>query len=354
LNWNAINNRLTEEVLSSDSLEQLFDHLGCDLNPLRSGSLYRGPCPIHGGDGHNFEMKVGGHTLAIHWRCFSHECHTIFKPSLLGFVRGVLSGQQGGEGVSLKDTVNYLEQFLKGQAPVQQTPDRPKAQPAPTLPAWSREQVRNQLEIPSPYFLTRGFSVAVLKELDIGHSKTKDCSIIPLYDERGQCCIGYLERSEKPACPDCNFHHDSALPCSFKKPRWRVSPGFPKSRYLYNYAKALSMPSPFVLVVEGAGDVFRAMEAGVPAVALLGWDMSDWQAERLAALNKSILVALDNDEAGIRASESVYERISRHTSAVEVSPPVSPFKDVGEMPVEEVRKWLQLSWSPIFQQQCPR
>jgi len=42
------------------------------------------------------------------------------------------------------------------------------------------------------------------------------------------------------------------------------------------------MPSPFVLVVEGSSDVFRALEAGIPAVALLGTDLSDWQAERLS------------------------------------------------------------------------
>ena len=341
LDWNAINNRLTEEMLSSDSLEKLFDHLGCQLTPVHYGSLYRGPCPVHAGDGPNCEVRVGGHTLGIHWRCFSQGCHSQFKPTLLGLVRGILSCQQDGEILSLKDTVNYLNQFLKGQAAVKQTPGRPKVRPAPAIPSWSREKVRDQLDIPSPYFLSRGFSAAVLKELDVGHSTKRDCSIIPLYDERGQFCIGYLERSEKPACPNCKLHHDGALPCRFKKPRWRVSGGFPKSRYLYNYAKALSTPLPFVLVVEGAGDVFRAVEAGVPAVAPLGWDMSDWQAERLAAMNKSILVALDNDDAGLRASESVYKCLLRNTPGVEVFTPPSPFKDVGEMPVEEVRRWLE-------------
>jgi DNA primase len=69
--------------------------------------------------------------------------------------------------------------------------------------------------------------------------------------------------------------------------------------------------------------------------------MSDWQAERLAAMNKSILVALDNDDAGLRASESVYKCLLRNTPGVEVFTPPSPFKDVGEMPVEEVRRWLE-------------
>jgi hypothetical protein len=341
LNWNAINNRLSEEILSSESLEKLFDHLGCYLSPVRYGSLYRGRCPIHGGDGHNFELKVGGHSLAIYWRCFSHECHVKFKPSLLGFVRGVLSAMQGVDSVSMPDTVKFLQQFLKGQAHARDSPHRPKVQTAPKLPFWNREQVRNQLDIPSPYFLARGYSQAVLNELDVGHSEKLDSSVIPLYDEKGQSCVGYLQRSEKPACPRCQLHHEAALPCSFGKPRWRVSAGFPKSRYLYNYAKALSMSPQLVLVVEGAGDVFRALETGIPAVALLGTDLSDWQAQRLAALEKTILISLDNDEAGLRASESVHKRLSCHTSCVEVFSPASPFKDVGEMPVEEVKRWLQ-------------
>ena len=342
VNWHKLSNSLSSQILEVNGLESLLDRLGCTLHPEKGGCLYRGRCPVHGGDGANFQLAVGGYSLPIYWRCFSRDCHEEFKPSLLGLVRGILSYKQNGTKVPLTEAVDYLNAFLAGRVQASSTTRRPTLTPPPTpsLPAWTREQVRGRLQIPSPYFLSRGFSATVLDALDVGHSPKLRRSVVPLYDESGEVCVGIYSRSEKPKCPKCNGLHDPWCDCQFAQAKWRAPKDFPKKHYLYNYCNARKAYLPVVLLVEGPGDVFRAMEADSPAVALLGTDLSDWQAERLAALDKAIIVALDNDEAGRRASDSVYERLSRHASEVVVLPPPPDFKDVGDMPAETVRKWL--------------
>ena len=68
-------------------------------------------------------------------------------------------------------------------------------------------------------------------------------------------------------------------------------------------AERVSPSSPFILLVEGAnGEVWRCTEANVPAVACLGAELTNSQAEKVAALNKKIYIAFDNDEAGNEAA----------------------------------------------------
>src|SRR5262249_29656875 len=88
--WNQRSNAWADAVLDAAPLEDLLHQLGCDLKPNRTGSIYRVPCPVHGGDGHNCQVKTGGE-MPIRWACWSHQCQRTFKPSLLGLVRGALS-----------------------------------------------------------------------------------------------------------------------------------------------------------------------------------------------------------------------------------------------------------------------
>src|SRR5262249_12575653 len=157
------------------------------------------------------------------------------------------------------------------------------------------EQVRTQLEIPSEYFVSRGFSGPVLDALDVGHSERLGMTVVPLYDRRGEVCVGFVSRRETSGC-----QHGQ---------RWSMMEGFPKGKYLSNLPAASQSPRPYVLLVEGAPDVFRAAEAGCPAVALLGSELSDAQADLLASLGKEILIATDNDEAGKRCAVAAGQRL---------------------------------------------
>jgi hypothetical protein len=337
--FNAFNNLATATVLTSDRLEELLHELGCRAKTNRSYHRYRMPCPIHDGDGHNFELLVGGHTLDVRWSCFSHECHKRFKPSLLGLVHGVLTQQNNGQAVNCMKAVKFLKDFL-ASTPISSKP-KPKPEPKPT-PAGlclSREQVRSVLMIPSPYFVSRGFSWEILDKLDVGTSrKLAAASIVPIYDHDGKLCVGYCQRSEHPLCDHCEGYHgpdDVCLPFD-PIPKWQFQAGFPKSEFLYNLDSVRQAGSPYIVLAEGPGDVWRCLETGIPAVACFGTSLSARQAELLAQLGKTVLVAFDNDEAGREGSASAASRLQPLGVAHRVVAVPAEYHDLGEMPTGEL------------------
>jgi Toprim-like len=340
VNWNRLNNELSEAILEADRLDELLAGLGCDLRHSHGETLYRGPCPVHLGDGANFQLRTGGRTLPVYWKCFSHHCEDEYKPSLLGLVRGVLSAQRM-KPVPLREALDYLTKFVGARRTRAQSWQSRPSPPRPKLLSLTRAQVRRQLVIPSPYFVGRAFSPAVLDALDVGHSPKLRKTVVPVYDDAGRTCVGYIARSEKPHCLQCDKCHDRQESCGRGERRWDVLTDFPKGNYLLNYAAASASNSPFVLLVEGPGDVFRAMEAGVPAVAAFGSDLSSTQANKLAALNKRIVVALDNDKAGREGTKRAQNLLNQRRVIAGVCQPPAGFHDVGDMPAEAVVAWMK-------------
>lgn len=335
---NAINNSLSEAVLDTGLLDELLSELGLNVQ----GSEYSGPfrcrCPIHGGRGRNLVITTGGDTLPIYWHCYSGQCHDKFKPSLLGLVRGVLSAAEGKE-VSVAAAIKFVKAFLSTAEPCHHRPRRPRL--PPNLLRLSRQQVRGQLIIPSPYFLARGMSPEVLEVLDVGHSAKLNRSVVPIYDDEGETCIGFIARSESPVCDQCGWCHLPAESCSQGEPKWLLPPGFPKGQLLYNFATTRAA-SPYLFLVEGPADVFRLAEAGQPAVAILGSDLSTEQARKLAQLcpRRRILIALDNDEAGIRGAKNAAGKLGdRGVHCLKLNGQ-GAFKDIGELPADEVKRWV--------------
>jgi hypothetical protein len=345
IDWNAYNNRISSAILDTDGLDDLLlSQLGCSLERFPGGRIYRGPCPVHGGDGKNFVLRTDGESVPVNWKCYSQHCEDVYKPSLLGLVRGVLSFQEGRK-VHLREAVNYLKEFVNTFGVKVRRPSLkltvPSATPRP--PTWTREEVRQRLVIPSPYFVGRGFAPAVLDQMDVGHSPKLGRSVVPFYDDNGQTCVGYAARWEGPACPRCSLCHEQWEACGQHDHRWRVSEGFPKSAYLYNYAATRQAEAPFVVVVEGPGGVFRLREAQCSAVACLGSELTGQQAEKLAALSRKVIVALDNDEAGRAGARRAMSRLREYR--VDALPLLLPpsVKDVAEMRATDVLVWLYKS-----------
>ncbi|QDU20596.1 toprim domain-containing protein [Urbifossiella limnaea] len=340
-NWNAANNELSAAVLASGRLDELLAELGCEVKGYPGGDRFRGRCPVHKGADTNFVVGTDGEKFPVYWACHSHRCHKAakLKGNLLGLVRGALTGDPDRPATMAK-AVAFVEDFLAREG------DRPTAvrQPAerPTRPTLSltRAEVRRRLLLPSPYFLSRGFSPAVLDRYDIGESRRYGWAVAPVYDDRGHACVGAVYRSTKPPCGTCSKCHHPADSCARGEPRWWFPQGFPKGDYLFNYAAAVRSVSPFVLLVEGVTDVLRAAEAGVVAVAGFGTDLSVPQALKLAVLNKPVVVAFDNDPAGTRAAASIVTLLRREGVSATVRHPPSGYKDVGEIPAAEVTRWL--------------
>lgn len=343
-NFNEFNNTVSRTVLQTNRLEALLTELGCRINHHRTYHRYRCPCPVHAGDGRNFEVFVGGRTVPVRWQCFSHRCHEKFKASLLGLVHGVLTQQNNGNRVNCMEAVKFLQEFV-ANAP--STPPKPAITPAPHPDCWqplnlTREQVRSTLTIPSPYFLGRGFSESVLDHMDIGSSrKLRDWSIVPIYDTDDRC-VSFCRRSEHPPCDHCNgYHAEDGLCIPFDpEPKWRFEAGFPKSEYLYNLHNARRSVSPHVVLVEGPGDVWKCQAAAFPAVACFGNSLSSVQVELLAQLRKQVIICLDNDAAGQDGATSAAKRLAEAGVSHEIIQVPSPYHDLGEMPVNDAARLL--------------
>jgi hypothetical protein len=341
-NWNKVNNVLSEAVLDADRLEELLAGLGVDVRWARNGRSLRGRCPVHKGRDANFEVRTGGRTLPVYWACFSNHCekNDQLKNNLLGLVRGAIS-ENPDRPVTLHAAQRYLEEFLArdpGRAPAR--PAR-AARPARKTLSLTRHQVRAVLRIPSAYFVGRGFDPGVLDRLDVGASDRLKRAVVPIYDDEGSTCVGYISRSVHPFCAECEWCHPADDPCVWGEPRWMFPADFPKSEYLFSYADARRSDSSFVLLVEGVPDVLRAAEAGIPAVAAFGTDISAAQTKKLVALDKKVVVAFDNDDAGSKAGTATAELLRREGLSVEVRHPPAVFKDVGEMAARDVADWLE-------------
>jgi hypothetical protein len=345
--WNERANAWADAVLGEDRLQDLLDNLCCDLKPNRNGTVYHGPCPVHGGDGDNCRVKTDGHSMPIHWSCYSRHCERNFKPSLLGLVRGVLSFQNG-RPVGLTAAERWLKAFL-GRTPARgkQRVVRPRSKDPRPLMSLSRQQVRQQLTIPAPYFVARGFAPEVLDRHDVGHSPKLGKSVVPFYDDAGESCVGYIARSELPPCGSCKKHHLAGQPCWEGQEKWSLPAGFPKGSYLYNLHTVIRSEANCVLLVEGPGDVWRSEEAGYLAIALLGTDVCGKQAKKLAALGKTLFLVFDNDEPGrqgmFRAEDALQSAAAPRGGRLHV-----PKKDLGDMTKEEAVHFLDGSLPALY------
>jgi len=270
---------------------------------------------------------------------------------LLGLVRGILTCQKFGPWdpdrkgpmVPLKRAIEYLDEFVTNLA---SSPPRSPVKPPTIKPAQmrlTRRQVRAQLDIPSPYFVSLGFDRAILDAMDVGHSRKLGRSVVPLYDE-SRHCIGYAARLEMPVCNQCGRCHDEHENCDRGQSKWTLSKGFPKSEYLYGIADvARSSAGCAIVLVEGVKEVWRLREANIPAVACLGSDLSAAQAKRLVSLRRELLVAFDNDQAGRDGARHARERLSKLRGLARILTVPGGFKDLAEMPATAVAEWFRAS-----------
>lgn len=160
----------------------------------------------------------------------------------------------------------------------------------------------------------------VCTEYNVRWDKTGWCYLIPLYDVRTHALIGWQEKSG-------SYVHN-------------VPDGVNKSACLFGYQQYRSGD---LLVVESPLDVVRLAGYDIRAVATLGSYVSDVQIEALINAvpdDGVVILAFDNDEAGIPATKYVYDKLRwrRARSIVRVFEyPARRFgKDPGDLPIEMV------------------
>lgn len=346
-------------------IDELFEELCIPVR--RRSKRYSGPCPIHGGRQYNFHLyPEGTKGCPGFWHCLSEHCESTFRANVIGLVRGVLSRQRlgwdkaGDNTVEWKDAVHWLSNWLEVDYATLE-PDLDKfsrnkfaagieafTQTAPAPKGiCSRETLRRHLEIPARYFIERDYSPALLDEYDVGFcsnpkSKLHNRVVVPIYDNDYQYVVGCIGRSLYPECKTCGQHHQGDMQCPqrwefAKYCKWKVPDDFNDKNYLYNMWRAKSeiLSSRCVVIVEGVGDVWRLVSAGIPnVVGIFGSSLQESQIISLECSGATTVICLtDNDEAG----DNVYKEIKQKCwFAANVFRPKFEGHDVGSLTEEYI------------------
>lgn len=349
-----------------DDIENLLSYLGIDSYKIFE-KMVTMCCPIHGGDNDSaLNLYHQGDSYRGNWKCRTHQCEQIFKSSIIGFIRGCLShehgwSKDGDEMVSFNDAVDFAVKFAKQDLNSLKTDNKIKEKNifVNTVKNITQEQqseikvvprnlVIRSLNIPSSYFINRGFSKEVLIKYDIGDcvgpsKEMSDRAVVPVYDNDMKGMVGCSGRSCYNKCIECGCYHNHEKQCpqdneKWLHSKWRHSKNFKTQECLYNFwfAKEHILKSKTVIIVESPGNVWRLEEAGIHnSVAIFGSSMSYKQKMLLdisGAMN--IVTIMDNDDAGQLASKQIQEKCGRTYNIKNIQ---LQLNDVADMNIEQIK-----------------
>lgn len=241
----------------------------------RRSNKLTGPCPVHGGDNPGaFVVNLSRNV----WHCFT-RCNT------------------GGNVVDLVlrmdrtphfQVAKYLSSLMGGS-----TAEHNWISPAPehTFRPYTK---RLRLNPHSSLLKKKGINPNTAMRFDAGawqaHGFLKDCIGVRLHDPNGSP-LGYAGRRTNPM--------------EMKKyGKWKFPTGLPKSKLLYNYHRVRSCMGQGLAVTECPWGVMRLSQLAIPAVALLGTNLSPPQFDLLRNVPRIILM-LDGDRAGKNAIQQI-------------------------------------------------
>ncbi len=98
------------------------------------------------------------------------------------------------------------------------------------------------------------------------------------------------------------------------EPKYKLPAGFRKSLEVFNLHRVGECER--VIVVEGFFDCMKVHQAGFPCVALMGSALSVEQEETLFRRFKRIILFLDGDDAGRKATNELLVEIWKHVPCI--------------------------------------
>lgn len=332
----------TLEKVSVQYIDELYEYFDCDY--YDHGNYISSNCFIHDGDNSSALNLYHNGDYRIHYKCRTYNCHEHFGNSLIHMVRAAISRRkynwkkQGDKEASFKEAVSFLTK-LTNQSLEDFSEDHPiferkkfKGMIDKINPNESSEQIicsidqyKKSITIPSPYYLKREpvFDISTLNKFSVGvctdiKKQMYNRSVVPILDYSGNNVVGVSGRSLFEECEHCNQYHDPNLDCTVKPvwfPKWRHSKGLQRENHVYNFANALEYikKEKFVIVVESPANVWRLHEIGIyNVVALLGTAFNDKQKALLDTTGAlSIVVIMDNDDAGLEAAIKIRQKCQR-------------------------------------------
>jgi DNA primase len=296
-------------VKSAVSMGMVLDRYGVAVRRVNKTAL-RGACPLpsHGAEGGKASFGVNPEKNA--WACLSESCVR---------ARG---GRKGGnvldfvavmESCTVRDAALKLQSwFMSGEAAGENgaaaAPARAVERSEPvgeSASAGNGGVVVNaplpftlrDVDSSHPYLATRGIGRETAEEFSVGFFPGKGMMagrvVIPIHNAAGEL-VAYAGRALDDAT----------------EPRYKLPAGFDGSRELYNYYRARKTArTGTVVVVRGFFSAMAVHQAGfLPVVALMGFSLSDAQADLLGAFDR-VLLMLGGGEAGAEATANAAARL---------------------------------------------
>ena len=172
------------------------------------------------------------------------------------------------------------------------------------------------------YYGTRKINLDSIVKFNLGFSEKQDMVTIPVHAPDGMP-VGFVGRS-------------------IEGKEFKNTPGLPKSKVLFNLHRVKTADK--IYVVESSFDVIRLDQVGIPAVATLGANVSNSQIGLLQKYFNNIIVVADNDEAGGNMKNRIIERLGSRVSVIQLN---KEYKDIGDMPDDEIKK-LDVSFDKLI------
>jgi 5S rRNA maturation endonuclease (ribonuclease M5) len=351
-----------------DDVDNLLTYLGIEYK--QNGKMLTMPCPVHGGDNISaLNLYPNGDSYRGNWKCRTHNCEEIFKSSIIGFIRGVLSHQnhnwskEGDVSCTFAETIDFVQKFLNqnlsdikiSRKSVEKnkfinTVKQISTDLSHSTQKLTRNQIIRNLKIPSPYFLNRGFSSKILIKYDVGecYAESKEMfnrAVVPIYDKDYKFMVGCSGRSIFEKCNLCETYHGET-PCPnnnalWKFSKWKHNNDFKTQENLYNFwfAKEFIKKTRSVILVESPGNVWRLEEAGIHnSVAIFGSSLADRQKLLLDMSGAmSLILIMDNDEAGEKACEQISKKCQKIYNIHKIN---IDYNDIGSMTVEQIQNTI--------------
>lgn len=374
MNRSRLNDQAKLKIISDKVCDQIEDLLNTfNIEYRVNPKMISMSCPIHGGDNSSaLNLYPEGDNYRGNWTCRTHGCEKVFKSSVIGFIRGVLSHQKynwtknGDDLCSFKEALDFATKFIKqdirdikvSKSEIEKKTFASVVHYISTPPTKKnsgglcRSQVRQSLSIPAQYYLDRGYSKEILDKYDIGlctnaNKEMYNRVVVPIYDIDYKNMVGCSGRSIFEKCTNCKSFHNPQDECPSKEnvwkfPKWKHNTDFKSQNHLYNlwFAKECITKTNTAIIVESPGNVWRLEENGIHnSVAIFGSSMSDIQKfyiDSSGAMNLVILT--DNDEAGRSAAEKIKQKCSQ---SYRVFIPTISKSDIGEMTSEEINSEIK-------------
>lgn len=160
-------------------------------------------------------------------------------------------------------------------------------EPQRGVPKAKPESLLKRYDLPTDYWLNRGFKEETIKAFDLGLDMWDDAVTIPLRDDAGRL-LGVIKRY---------LEEDVDL-------RYKYPKGFKRSMNLFASWLVEAHASDHVVLVEGSVDAMKVWQAGIPALAIYGSSISPAQVRLLRRLGVGqVTLFFDNDKAGREAAD---------------------------------------------------